>query len=391
MTLHTKGLVNSIMSKRKQPHEHVAVRSDLFEVRPSLGKGLGIFALEDIPVGTRLISEDPVMIINGEDITHNDVLTAWRELSAHRQDQFLNLSQGKRSYASTHGSLLTVKLLDIYNNNCFAYAEDDDDSCICLEASRLNHSCVPNAEHIWNAVTSQYDVYSIFPIPKGEEITIAYVLAFGAMPTSERNEYMEGWNFTCSCKSCTPGDAKLKYDPTSRYGVEGIQAWTSGHSVHTVSDLRRVLIDKLYLALTDEKFSSTEPPVPEHNTDTISAAETPFGWFLLTQLLEAEKLRGSNLAEAYHNAGWCILEHMECHTLSDDDLHPAAVRNIKTLLRRSLELTKSFRAPGHPERTAILEKLDMMRSEPAKWKPDPTDDLVSFHVACVQAFPGTLT
>jgi len=201
---------------------------------------------------------------------------------------------------------------------------------------------------------------------------------------------LEGWNFVCSCKSCVPGDGNLKYIPTSSAGVKMIQTWTSAHSGQTVSDLRRLLIDRLYLALTNEKFSSTELPLSNDNTDKLSAGEKPFGWFLLTQLLEAEELRGSNLAEAYHNAGWGIFEHVESHTLADDDLHPAAVCNIITLLRRSLELTKSFRPPGHPERTAVLEKLEMVSSEPAKGKPDPTDDPVSFHVLCAQAFQVTL-
>lgn len=61
-------------------------------------------------------------------------------------------------------------LARIYEVNCYEMGRG---TCVCLEASKNNHSCVPNAYYSWNNDIKRLTVHAIRKIPEGEEITIS--------------------------------------------------------------------------------------------------------------------------------------------------------------------------------------------------------------------------
>ncbi len=65
-----------------------------------------------------------------------------------------------------------IKIMAIYETNAF---EAGEGSVICPEASRINHSCLPNVNHYWNDTTGRETVHAVKDIAAGEEILTTYI------------------------------------------------------------------------------------------------------------------------------------------------------------------------------------------------------------------------
>ncbi|TKA26514.1 hypothetical protein B0A50_05351 [Salinomyces thailandicus] len=72
---------------------------------------------------------------------------------------------------------------------------------VFFEASRINHSCIPNATSQWEPSLQSLTVHAIEDIAAGEEITISYVEAL--RKREERQQSLKGrYNFDCDCPAC---------------------------------------------------------------------------------------------------------------------------------------------------------------------------------------------
>ena len=60
-------------------------------MRESTGKGLGVFAVTDIPCGARVLAEEPLLKVDEENGILKDILSAFRKLSASQKDSYLQL------------------------------------------------------------------------------------------------------------------------------------------------------------------------------------------------------------------------------------------------------------------------------------------------------------
>lgn len=68
-----------------------------------------------------------------------------------------------------------VSLARYDSNRIFLERGSQRGSAVCVDASRLNHSCRPNAFPAWNKDTGRMTVHAIRQIKAGQEITINYV------------------------------------------------------------------------------------------------------------------------------------------------------------------------------------------------------------------------
>ena len=135
----------------------------LSEVRPSPGKGLGTFALQDIKRGTRIICEKPLIQLsdNGP-----NVFQVFSELSKTDQAAYLSL------YAQINGTSVAtafpgqehLKLGAIADTNAFGTPTGP---IITQQASRINHSCLPNAHHDWNDSIGAVTIHAARDISAG--------------------------------------------------------------------------------------------------------------------------------------------------------------------------------------------------------------------------------
>lgn len=170
--------------------------SALYIIKPSPGIGLGMFAAKDIRKGTRILAERPFFSLAERPVVPlsdpyapNDISEAFDRLPVSEQFQYMGLHCPKRSDCSLRFS--------IYEANSF---EMGSGTCICLDASRINHSCIPNAHYSWNASIERETVHAVQDIPKGEEITISYCSAIRTL--EERKRELEPYVFICRCPAC---------------------------------------------------------------------------------------------------------------------------------------------------------------------------------------------
>ncbi|KAJ6466295.1 hypothetical protein C8R45DRAFT_485048 [Mycena sanguinolenta] len=74
-------------------------------------------------------------------------------------------------------------------------------SATCKDISRLNHSCSPNTDRVFDLPSLSFRLYAVRDIPAGEELTLSYVEV--DVPTAERQKSLKPYGFTCTCAACT--------------------------------------------------------------------------------------------------------------------------------------------------------------------------------------------
>ncbi len=168
----------------------------LYVIKSSPGKGLGMFAAEGIRKGTLILAEKPFFSLAKRPVISwsdpqapNDISKAFDRLPINEQRQYLGLHCPERLGCS--------RGISIYEANCY---EMGSGTCICLHASRINHSCIPNAHYSWNSSIELETVHAVKDISKDEAITISYCAAVRTL--DERKPELEPYVFVCSCPAC---------------------------------------------------------------------------------------------------------------------------------------------------------------------------------------------
>ena len=182
-------------------NEHGGQSSDVYRVMPSPGKGLGMFATRYIQQGTRILEDDVLFIIPAglsEESTIDSVISAYSSLPPDRQNAFSGLHDPHPSKPS--------HVLNRYKANAFEISNLSEiytpviSYAVCLQASRINHSCAPNAYLDFNTNIYQVTVHAIADIPAGQEITISYCSPHYTREI--RRGYLARYNFVCRCTVC---------------------------------------------------------------------------------------------------------------------------------------------------------------------------------------------
>ena len=96
-----------------------------------------------------------------------------------------------------------LHLYDILATNAFELLpyESPSPAGLFLNASRLNHSCVPNADHYFTSSSGYKTVFANRALRAGEEITISYI--DHTQPRARRARNLKrAWGFECRCPAC---------------------------------------------------------------------------------------------------------------------------------------------------------------------------------------------
>ena len=166
------------------------VDDTLWEVRKSPGKGLGMFARKHIPRGTRILADECLFNLPAPKALLIDIERTFEQLPKRQQEAY------KKLKCPDHPGRSPV--VRIWEANCFRMGQGGG---IFLRASRINHSCTPNANFDWNAKIRRETVHAIIDIPINEEITVSY-----CMPHTDiyhRQKRLEPYGFNCACISCS--------------------------------------------------------------------------------------------------------------------------------------------------------------------------------------------
>ncbi|OJD33200.1 set domain-containing protein 5 [Diplodia corticola] len=190
----------------------------MFEFRQIEGAGTATFATQDIPRGSKIHQESPLMVYpTGEDSFPPNPDRLFNKLvrGSNNLDDYMglfalescvNTARETMGPAPTGApaALAEVKAwaLGIYCTNCFNITIDAEkpENAVYKEMSRLNHVCCNNAT--WSTGTKKSLVMSASrDIKAGEEITTRYSDVW--QPYSQRQSKLSSsYGFRCRCALC---------------------------------------------------------------------------------------------------------------------------------------------------------------------------------------------
>lgn len=189
-----------------------------FNLRPSHGNGLGVFANEDIPKGNILIIERPALVlapVYGELMKQKQANPdkTWDCIKAeYLQGELERLPkprQGEIWSLSNHTeNSKEFPLLSIFRTNAFGFSEHEGLTGIYVFCARINHSCDPNCSWDISRTPESNDprdrvirITAIKYLKAGDELTIAYNTRESRVEERQA-ELLRAYGFKCHCPRC---------------------------------------------------------------------------------------------------------------------------------------------------------------------------------------------
>ena len=193
--------------------------NEYYEVRKIPGKGYGCFAKTHISCGTRILEDDPLLIIPIGTYLKSDIDKAASHLTPEQLDLYFSLHSGHgqdpRSWPSMIHPMVEPRerqriqeqhtarvskeatLISIFQTNCM---EMNNGAAVFPRAARFNHCCNPNACFAWNAGIGKETIHVMKDVAAGEEITLSYCDMMHDKPT--RAYELKHYGFVCDCPAC---------------------------------------------------------------------------------------------------------------------------------------------------------------------------------------------
>ncbi|KXT18123.1 hypothetical protein AC579_4541 [Pseudocercospora musae] len=195
-----------------QSPEGTSSPADLpFTLQDIPGKGRGLNSARPLSPGECIISEPPLFTtasLRDSNTIEQDLRSTIKSLPKNSQRAFLSL------HNNFPGS--STPFSNIVRSNGYPLGPNSDIGGIFPLVSRVNHSCLPNAQHAYNERKGKMLVHIIRPVPSGEEITLSYI---PGGPSSQRQmELKQNFLFTCTCELCSlpPSEKKKSNERLTR-------------------------------------------------------------------------------------------------------------------------------------------------------------------------------
>lgn len=288
--------------------------------RSSPGAGTGVFATRPLKPGQVIITDKPVLKLQRgkSDVAPSAVHAAYSALTPYEQVIYMGLHEGSIQYDS--------KVMRIFKANAFSY---EGYAMVFLELSRVNHSCVFNAEvcELDDPTGEGAKLVAVREIAEGEEVVISYVGLMEDGSRAVRRRFCEeAYGFTCRCAKCM---------------LEGEQA--------EVSDLRRTVYAGMAFKRAGMEISRQQT-LPPSQAGAAGQARPPvlgqvryalkhplthqekvvYG-FWTAKLLEAEGFNSMQISHAYVEAAMAL--HKQFVLLNPIVIIPAAQNVFRWMLR----------------------------------------------------------
>lgn len=181
----------------------------MFEIGDTGDRGLGMFALQDIPAGALVLVEHPVIVapyLIGLGMPLSEVYAElFNRLPPEACHELMCLANSRslEDCGLLEGIVRTNALgIQLQVPPDVPHPELTTHRAVFLNTSRCNHSCGPNARWEWDTATFSLYLSAVRPIHKGEEITIHYTSC--TQPRHDRHATLQAlYGFTCTCTYCT--------------------------------------------------------------------------------------------------------------------------------------------------------------------------------------------
>ncbi|KAH8601882.1 hypothetical protein B0O99DRAFT_202448 [Bisporella sp. PMI_857] len=176
-------------------------RTRLFNVKLSLGKGLGVFACRDIKKGEEIFREAPLFETSAQWLCIEANVAM---LPEDKKRQFFALHGQCNCHKTPCEETAVMKIWDVNSFEIRGGSNVNDNSRVVrtyLTASRLNHACFANATYKFTR--NNYIVFrATQDIKKSEEITHDYMGARYFTVSYRRRILQEKYGFECGCDGC---------------------------------------------------------------------------------------------------------------------------------------------------------------------------------------------
>lgn len=242
--------------------------SAMYALQDIPGKGKGLVATKNIPKGTRILSERPVVTIpEGQ---QSDKL-----LKRHISKQVEALDENeRRSFLSLHNIYPykedVEQFFGIIRTNALPIEENGIGGAILLEACRINHSCHNNARKHWNNRIGRHTVHALREITEGEEITI-YYLGLDNIREVRRQKLQNKFGFLCSCSVCSLSTAESEENDQRLQKIQYLDDLV-GHECMAMNFSERVLRYVDERIQLDNKQGPDDPGIPRAYLDAAQIA-----------------------------------------------------------------------------------------------------------------------
>ena len=166
----------------------------MYSLRSIPGNGLGLIAVRNIVVGTRILVDEPLVSI--ADSTLDEGIEQ-RISAALAQLPTQQLQEFEALHCPNHAGLAPQTSRFLGN----AVEMEPGSAGVFSMASRINHSCGANALSAWNSNLHRLTVHAMAYINQGEEITVNYDVEYLAY-ANRRQRLLDFYGFRCRCSVC---------------------------------------------------------------------------------------------------------------------------------------------------------------------------------------------
>ena len=154
--------------------------------------GIGAFATADIPLGTCVLCEVPIIIASTSTLSSRVAA-----LSDSSRRQLFSLHD---NWVSQPGGDKTA--VGIFRSNGYPTDESQEEGGVFLKFSRFNSSCTPNVSHRWSSTAGVRFVFATRLIKSGEELLNCYISPIGSR-SARQSALQSHFGFKCSCRCCS--------------------------------------------------------------------------------------------------------------------------------------------------------------------------------------------
>ncbi|KAG6884617.1 hypothetical protein C0993_009529 [Termitomyces sp. T159_Od127] len=189
--------------------------SNPFVLRKVPGQGTGAFTKNAYNPGDLILDERPIFVTpqffnpQSEPSREHVLKLAVDEMSPPSKELFGMLYNCKTNDPKDVVGIIGTNALGIGR---LPGPYEYDYAALFILISRINHSCIPNAEYYWDLKTFKSYIVASRPIAADEQVFIAYTPIFESR--AERQKVLrEKYAFTCTCASCSlPKDLSARSD-----------------------------------------------------------------------------------------------------------------------------------------------------------------------------------
>ena len=169
-----------------------------FGIRNVANHGQGFFARGHIPRGALILEEEALFSINNV----SDPMTA---------QNIIDIQNAAQQHPSFNQLFCPIQLQHLperrFEVNNFEMGASNQQGNytqgVFFKATRINHSCVPNAYFAWNSVLNRLTVYAIMNISHNSEIFVNYRRNDAYENVQVRRLNLQTtYHFNCNCDAC---------------------------------------------------------------------------------------------------------------------------------------------------------------------------------------------